>query len=88
MEKAVEAYLRPRVKAAGGIALKLVCPGRTGVPDRLIVCGRWFKYPRRRRQSTQYHDEESNYVTCCSDCFEEVEEHWAELWDEYYSGRL
>lgn len=51
-------------------------------------CGRWFKYPRRRRQSTQYHDEESNYVTCCSDCFEEVEEHWAELWDEYYSGRL
>ena len=54
------------------------CPG----------CGRWFKYPRRRRQSTQYHDEESNYVTCCSDCFEEVEEYWAELWDEYYSGRL
>lgn len=37
MEKAVEAYLRQRVKAAGGIALKLVCPGRTGVPDRLIV---------------------------------------------------
>lgn len=28
------------------------CPG----------CGRWFKYPRRRRQSTQYHDEESNYA--------------------------
>lgn len=54
------------------------CPG----------CGRWFKYPRRRRQSTQYYDEESNYVTCCSDCFEEVEEHWAELWDEYYLGRL
>ena len=37
MEKAVEAYLRQRVKAAGGIALKLVCPGRTGVPVRLIV---------------------------------------------------
>ena len=37
MEKAVEAYLRQRVKAAGGIALKLVCPGWTGVPDRLIV---------------------------------------------------
>lgn len=37
MEKAVEAHLRQRVKAAGGIALKLVCPGWTGVPDRLIV---------------------------------------------------
>lgn len=36
MEKAVEAYLRQRVKAAGGIALKLVCPGLdwvAGSPD-------------------------------------------------------
>lgn len=37
MEKTVEAYLRQRVKAAGGLALKLVCPGWTGVPDRLIL---------------------------------------------------
>ncbi len=37
MEKTVEAYLRDRVKAAGGLALKLVCPGWTGVPDRLIL---------------------------------------------------
>ena len=37
MEKAVESYLRRRVKDAGGIALKLVCPGWTGVPDRLIL---------------------------------------------------
>lgn len=37
MEKTVEAYLRGRVKAAGGLALKLVCPGWTGVPDRLIL---------------------------------------------------
>lgn len=37
MEKTVEAYLRKRVKAAGGLALKLVCPGWTGVPDRLIL---------------------------------------------------
>ncbi len=37
MEKTVEAYLRNRVKAAGGLALKLVCPGWTGVPDRLIL---------------------------------------------------
>lgn len=37
MEKTVEDYLRRRVKAAGGLALKLVCPGWTGVPDRLIL---------------------------------------------------
>ena len=37
MEKTVEEYLRRRVKAAGGRALKLVCPGCTGVPDRLIL---------------------------------------------------
>ncbi len=37
MEKSVETYLRDRVKAAGGLALKLVCPGWTGVPDRLIL---------------------------------------------------
>ena len=37
MEKTVEVYLRNRVKAAGGLALKLVCPGWTGVPDRLIL---------------------------------------------------
>lgn len=37
MEKTVEAYLRETAKAAGGIALKLVCPGWTGVPDRLVL---------------------------------------------------
>lgn len=37
MEKTVEVYLRRRVKAAGGLALKLVCPGWTGVPDRIIL---------------------------------------------------
>ncbi len=37
MERTVESYLRRRVKAAGGLALKLVCPGWAGVPDRLIL---------------------------------------------------
>lgn len=51
-------------------------------------CGRWFKYPKRRRKSTQYNDEESNYVTCCIDCFEEIEEYWAERWNDYMATRL
>lgn len=37
MEKTVEEYLRRRVQAEGGLALKLTCPGFTGVPDRLIL---------------------------------------------------
>ena len=36
-ESAIEAYLRDRVKAQGGIAYKWVSPGNVGVPDRLIV---------------------------------------------------
>ena len=36
-EATVEAYLRDRVKAQGGVAYKFVSPGTGGVPDRLIV---------------------------------------------------
>ena len=37
LEKDIERYLRDEVKALGGLCLKLVCPGFTGVPDRLIL---------------------------------------------------
>jgi hypothetical protein len=36
-ERDIEAYLRDRVKALGGIAYKFVSPGHAGVADR-IVC--------------------------------------------------
>jgi hypothetical protein len=36
-ERALEAYLRDRVQAAGGRAYKFVSPGNAGVPDRLVV---------------------------------------------------
>jgi hypothetical protein len=36
-ERDIEAYLRDRVKALGGIAFKFVSPGHAGVADR-IVC--------------------------------------------------
>lgn len=53
------------------------------------MCGRWFCFDiKRRRQNTAYEDDELNYVTVCSDCFEEIEEHWAELWEWYWSTRL
>jgi len=44
-EKQLEAKLRDKIKQLGGLALKLVCPSFTGVPDRMILLpkGRiWF----------------------------------------------
>lgn len=64
MESTVEQHLRKQVKKAGGLALKLVCPGFTGVPDRMILMpgGRVFfaetkdkgKVPRPRQR--RVHD--------------------------------
>lgn len=51
------------------------------------VCGRWFQYPKRRRMSTMYHNEEDNYCTTCSECYDCIEEIWNERWREYYSSR-
>jgi hypothetical protein len=36
-EKAIEQKLRMAAKGMGGIALKFVSPGMSGVPDRLIL---------------------------------------------------
>lgn len=36
-EKTVEAALRKAVDDEGGLCLKWVCPGHTGVPDRMIL---------------------------------------------------
>ena len=37
LEKEIERKLRDGVKDLGGLCLKLVCPGFTGVPDRMIL---------------------------------------------------
>ncbi len=36
-EKTIEQELRTTVKSMDGMALKLVCPGMDGMPDRLIL---------------------------------------------------
>lgn len=36
-EEHVEGYLRRRVEAAGGMCPKWVAPGKTGVPDRIVI---------------------------------------------------
>lgn len=37
LEKEIERQLRDGVRGMGGLCLKLVCPGFTGMPDRLIL---------------------------------------------------
>ena len=40
----------------------------------------------KKRQMTQYHDDEDNYAILCDACQSEANEYWQELWDEYYRG--
>jgi hypothetical protein len=37
LEKDIETKLRKMVEARGGLCLKWVCPGWSGVPDRIIL---------------------------------------------------
>jgi hypothetical protein len=50
-------------------------------------CDRFFVYPKTRRQNTAYVQEELNFIHCCADCFEDVEEQWADLWANHGYGR-
>jgi hypothetical protein len=36
-EKEIESKLRRKVKAMGGLALKFISPGLSGVPDRIVL---------------------------------------------------
>ena len=38
-EQHIERVLKARVEALGGLCWKLVCPGTTGVPDRICLVG-------------------------------------------------
>ena len=37
LEKTLENQLRQAVEKAGGLCLKWTCPGRRGVPDRMVL---------------------------------------------------
>ena len=36
-EAEIEKYLRTKIEAKGGLCLKFVSPGNSGVPDRLVI---------------------------------------------------
>jgi len=40
----------------------------------------------KRRQKTQYIDEDSNFSTLCKDHQKEVDEYWDDMWSGYYSS--
>lgn len=42
----------------------------------------------RYHQNTRYVEEERNWVTLCSECRKENDEHWNQMWSDYYSDVL
>lgn len=51
-------------------------------------CGSEDSTVKFRRQNTAFVDEKLNWVVLCDECHKENEEHWAEMWDDYYSPCL
>lgn len=48
-EKSIENYLARKVREAGGLCWKLESPGRSGVPDRLVVFNGFTIYVELKR---------------------------------------
>jgi hypothetical protein len=48
-------------------------------------CEKLFHYPKRRRLCTQYSKEEDNWVTCCEEQFNEINDYYKERWQDYWS---
>jgi len=88
-ERDIEAYLRDRVKALGGIAYKFVSPGHAGVADRIVCMPGgvvWFVEvkapggklsPLQRLFEVQMSQLDMRYVTIWSK--DEVDQ-WIENW--------
>lgn len=50
LEKDIETKLRKLVEQRGGRCLKWVCPGWTGVPDRIVLLpGGWIAFVETKR---------------------------------------
>lgn len=82
-ERDVEAYLVKQIKALGGMCEKFVSPGKTGVPDRLIIlpAGRIIfcelKAPGKKPTELQLRDHQKRRDLGCEvlviDSIEEVD---------------
>ena len=42
----------------------------------------------RYRQNTRYVEDERNFVTLCPECRQKNDQHWSDMWADYYSDCL
>ena len=89
-EKEIEGRLRKRVEARGGKCLKWVCPGWSGVPDRLCLLpgGRIFFVETKRPKGSKTAELQKYWARVLKDLdfphyfiftFEDVESFVADL---------
>lgn len=43
---------------------------------------------KERPTGAAYIKGEGNYITSCADCHKEIAAHYADMWEDYYSGIL
>jgi hypothetical protein len=58
----------------------LKCEGWEGPCDSMNA--------KRRRQNTQYCDDEMNWVVLCDECMKWNDQYWKDMWSDYYSDVL
>jgi len=58
------------------------------LPEQIVCEMCELRVGQWRRQNTQYYDDRSNWVFLCNDCNMLNEEHWAEMWRDYYAECL
>jgi len=51
-------------------------------------CNRLRRGVESRRMNTAYVNDESNFTLSCEPCYDKTISYYAEMWDEYWSGRL
>ena len=52
---------------------------------RCQLCHQNMAYPRQ--MLSNYIDERRNWNTLCDECYDEIQDYWREMWQDYYSGR-
>lgn len=67
----------------------LVPKNKVQLPN--LKCEGWFgpcdrQDAWREHMNTQYVTEEQNYNTLCPECWKACDEHWKEMWQDYYNN--
>lgn len=54
--------------------------------EKCVGCEKVDPSVKRRRQNTNYVEDESNFATLCADCQKEADAYWSDMWADYYAG--